>query len=101
MCKKGIADTFVLVKILGTGHATGNHKEVGIREVGFLEADISLYIYIVGRLYHLRSVDADSNHAYTSAAKDINGSQCLYILEAIGKKYVHFCHNMLFFSLLT
>lgn len=101
MCEKSIAHTFVLVKVLGTGHATGNHKEVGIREVGFLEADISLYIYIVGRLYHVRSVDADSNHAYTSTAKDINRSQCLDILEAIGKKYVHFCHNMLFFSLLT
>ena len=101
MCKKGIADTFVLVKILGAGHSTGNHKEVGIREVGFLEADIRLYIYIVGRLYHLRAVDADSNHSNTTTAKDINGSQCLDILEAIGKKYVHFCHNMLFFSLLT
>ena len=53
MCEKSIADTFVLVKILGAGHTTGNHKEVGIREVGFLKADISLYIYIVGRLYHI------------------------------------------------
>ena len=53
MCEKSIAHTFVLVKVLSTGHATGNHKEVGIREVGFLEADIHLYIYIVGRLYHI------------------------------------------------
>ena len=79
----GFADAFVGKQIAGTGHAAGQHQQVGIREVALLELQVGLDVHAVGRLHQREVRRAYGYYLYATAAQHVNGYQGLDIFEAV------------------
>lgn len=100
MAHESRAHALMLVEVLSAGHSAGQHEQVGVAEVGIGEHHVRLHLHAVCRRHHVRSVDANCLYVESAAAEDIYWCQRLYVLEAVGKKYVCFCHVVYVYLLL-
>lgn len=92
---QGRTDALMGVEILRAGHASGQQEHVGITEISVLKLQISFHSDAVRGLDKLGTGDTHCLHVHASATEDIYGSQAFYLFEAIGQKFIHFCHLFL------
>ena len=97
-----MAHTFMIVEIGSAGHAAGQHEDVGIAEVACLvEGGICQDGHAMGALHFPVVIDTDGCHVYSTASQNVDGSQSLNVLEAVGHKYVCFLHCRMLFGFLV
>ena len=84
----------MLVQIGGSWQTAWQQHGVDVAEVGdVLYPQIGHELDAVGGFHHLLAGNAHCFYLQSASAEYVYGCQCLYVFEAIGKKFIYFCHN--------
>jgi len=95
---ESLAHTLVLIEIGAAWQTAWEQEHIYILEaLDVLKFEVCLNGDSVGGLYPFAARDAHGLDIHTTSTEDVNWSQAFDFLEAIGKKFIYFCHNLFVF----